>query len=68
MKTPKSGWDKLISAAGSQAKLARTFRKSRSAIHQWRKCVPEKRLQRIYALYGIEPWILRPDLYQEKQI
>jgi len=67
VRTPKDAWRRLLTAAGGQAKLARTFRKSRQAIFQWKKKIPEKRLVRIQELYGIEPWTLRPDLYREKQ-
>lgn len=67
MNTPKDGWDKLIKAAGSQAKLARAFRKSRAAINLWKKKVPEKRLERIKELYAVMPWELRPDLYRDKE-
>jgi len=67
MNTPKDAWDRLVATAGSQAKLARAFRKSRSAINQWKKQVPRKRLDRIRQLYGVYPWDLRPDLYREKE-
>ena len=39
---------------------------SRQAVYAWRGRVPERLLERIEELYGIQPWNLRPDLYRPR--
>jgi len=62
-KEARAAYKRLLDLAGGLHRLAGRLNVSRQAIEAWHGIVPESKLGRIRAEFGLEPWEVRPDLF-----